>query len=148
MPLLRSRQSFRFTHKGFWGAFNRQQCILQLKKYQRTRHAFKNIQLPRENETATLLSYKQNGTTSIMCVRLARTCPDCFAIHSITRLKSCQDVKDTNNCPSRQLREMLLVPHFELCDRCYYQDLAVQEINCAVAKAMSTTVKRRTRGRS
>ena len=47
-----------------------------------------------------------------------------------------------NNCPSRQLREILTLPHFEVCDRCYYQDQAVQEVECAVAKAMLTNLVR------
>ena len=77
-----------------------------------------------------------------MCIRLARTCPDCFKLHSITRLKICQEFKDMQNCPSRQLREILVVPHFEVCDHCYCQDQAVQEVECAVAKAMLTTLVR------
>lgn len=71
-----------------------------------------------------------------MCIRLARTCPECFTPHSIIRLKSCQEFIDHENCPSRQLRQILLVPHFELCDRCYRQDQAVLEVEGAVGKAM------------
>ena len=144
MPLLKSRQSFCLNHNGFWEAFDLQQCISDLKKCQTTPHAFKTPQLRRQNKTATLYYCPTNrtATTSTMCIRLARTCPDCFTFHSITRLKTCQEYKDMKNCPSRQLREILTVPHSELCDRCYCQDQAVQEVSCAVAKAMLTNLVR------
>ena len=131
-----------FVSLRIWGSLHLQQCISDLKKCQSIPHAFKNLQLWHQNQTPILLSYSRNETKSTMCIRLARTCPDCFIFHSITRLKTCQEYKDMKNCPSRQLREILTVPHSELCDRCYCQDQAVQEVSCAVAKAMLTNFVR------
>lgn len=54
---------------------------------------------------------------------------------------------DSGNCPPRQLREMLLVPHFEVCDGCYYQEEAVREIEGAVRKAVFRSLVREKKGR-
>ena len=84
----------------------------------------------------------QSINKSKMCHRLARACPECFTPHSIILLKSCEEYKHTNNCPSRQLQQIIVVPHIELCDRCWGQEQAVLEVEGRVAKAMRRNLRR------
>ena len=147
MHLLRPPQSSCSHHKDFRAAFNLQQCLTERRNRQSPPPPFKNPQPHLQNSTAALPSHSHpthtpsqshhhTTTNTKMCILLARTCPSCFTPHSITRLKTCQEYKHTSNCPSRQLKQVLMVPHVELCDRCWGQDGAVLEVEGAVARAM------------